>query len=107
LCEELNACYQVSAYHAVIMLTRAILDHVPPLFGCKNFAEVANNYAGMKSFKQSMEHLQGGARNIADLHLHGQVRAAESLPNATQVNFSPYLDLLLAEIVRRHKVTNP
>jgi hypothetical protein len=92
LCEELDYCYQVGAYHAVIMLTRAILDHVPPLFGCKNFAEVANNYAGTKSFKQSMDHLQGGARNIADLHLHGQVRAVESLPNATQVNFSQYLD---------------
>jgi len=107
LCEELNACYKVSAYHAVIMLTRAILDHVPPLFGCKNFAEVASNYAGAKSFKQSMAHLQGGARNIADLHLHGQVRAVESLPNATQVNFSQDLDLLLAEIVRHCKVTTP
>jgi hypothetical protein len=107
LCEEINACYQVGAYHAVIMLTRAILDHVPPLFGCKNFAEVANNYAGAKSFKQSMAHLQGGARNIADLHLHGRVREVESLPNATQVNFSQYLDLLLAEIVRHCKVTTP
>jgi len=50
LCEELNACYQVGAYHAVIMLTRAILDHVPPLFGYKSFTEVANNYAGTRSF---------------------------------------------------------
>ncbi len=106
LCEGLNACYQVGAYHAVIMLTRAILDHVPPLFGCKSFTEVANSYAGTRSFKQSMDHLQGGARNIADQHLHSQIRAVESLPNATQVNFSQHLDLLLAEIVRLHKVTS-
>ncbi len=39
LCEGLNACYQVGAYHAVIMLTRAILDHIPPLFGCKSYKE--------------------------------------------------------------------
>lgn len=105
LCEELNACYQVSAYHAVIILTRAILDHVPPLFGCKDFAGVANNYAGPRSFKQAMEHLHGGARKIADLHLHSPVGTKESLPNAIQVNFSQLLDLLLAEIVKRHKVT--
>ena len=36
-----------------------------------------------------------------------QVRAVESLPNATQVNFSPYLDLLLAEMVRHCKATTP
>jgi len=107
LCEELNACWQVGAYYAVIMLTRAIIDHVPPLFGCKSFAEVANNYAGSKSFKESMNHLERGARSIADQHLHVQIRAVESLPNATQVNFSQSLDLLLAEIIRRHKSTGP
>ena len=107
LCEELNACYQVDAYHAVIMLTRAILDHVPPLLECKNFEEVANNYSGAKSFRQAMGHLQGAARRIADLHLHVPVRAVESLPNATQVNFSQDLDFLLAEIVRHCKVIPP
>ena len=107
LCEELNACYQVDAYHAVIMLTRAMLDHVPPLLGFKNFAEVANHYSGASSFKQAMGHLQGAARRIADLHLHVPVRAVESLPNATQVNFSQDLNLLLAEIVRHCKTITP
>ena len=107
LCEELNECWQVGAYHAVIMLTRTILDHVPPLFGFTNFAEVANNYKGTKSFKRSMKHLESAARNIADEHLHVQVRTVESLPNATQVDFSQSLDVLLAEIVRRHKGTGP
>jgi hypothetical protein len=100
LCEEMNTCYKHSAYHGVIMLTRAILDHVPPLFGTKNFTEVANNYSGSKSFREAMEHLSNGARKIADAHLHVQIRPSESLPNATQVDFSQYLDVLLAEIIR-------
>lgn len=100
LCEEMNTCYTHGAYHGVMVLTRAILDHVPPLFGTKNFAEVANNYAGSKSFREAMDHLNNGARKIADAHLHLQIRPSESLPNATQVNFSQYLDVLLAEIIR-------
>jgi hypothetical protein len=86
---------------AVAMLVRAILDHVPPIFSCKNFAEVSNNYGGgSKSFKQSMANLESSSRKIADSHLHTQIRSKEILPNKTQVNFSNDLDVLLAEIVR-------
>ncbi len=100
LCEELVTCYREGCFHAVAMLTRAILDHVPPIFGLRAFAEVANNYAGAKSFKDAMAHLEGAARKIADAHLHLPIRASEALPNGTQVNFGPDLDVLLAEIVR-------
>lgn len=82
------------------MLVRSILDHVPPEFSCKSFSEVANNYAGSKSFKQSMAHLENSSRKIADAHLHTQIRKTESLPNKTQVNFTNDLDVLLAEIAR-------
>lgn len=100
IAEEIDASYRQGAYHAVAALTRALLDHVPPLFNCRSFAEVANNYGGTKSFRQSMEHLETSARRIADAHLHTQIRARETLPTATQVNFSNDLDVLLAEIVR-------
>jgi hypothetical protein len=100
-CEELNINYEGGCFLAVTMLGRAILDHVPPIFGCKNFTEVANNYSGgTKSFKQSMEHLDNSLRKIADAHLHVQIRKSEILPNRTQVNFSSDLDVMLAEIVR-------
>jgi hypothetical protein len=82
------------------MLTRAIIDHVPPIFGAKTFNEVASNYSGTKSFKDSMLHLSNSARKIGDSHLHVQVRSRESLPNRTQVDFSRDLDVLLGEIVR-------
>jgi hypothetical protein len=79
------------------------LDHVPPIFGCKSFAEVSNNYSGGKSFKESMKRLEDSSRKIADSYLHTQIRKSESLPNPTQVDFSNDLDVLLAEIARTNK----
>lgn len=100
LCEELNLCAQNQCLHATAMLTRAIIDHVPPIFKEKSFAGVANNYSGTKSFKISMRHLEQSARSIADGHLHSHIRNKEVLPTVTQVDFSRDLDVLLAEIVR-------
>ena len=100
LCDELNKCYANDCLLAVAMLTRAILDHVPPIFRCKTFAEVANSYPGSKSFKASMQHLETSSRKIADSHLHVQIRSKEALPSRVQVNFSNDLDVLLAEIAR-------
>ena len=37
LCEEINITYDGGALLATVMLTRAILDHVPPIFGQKAF----------------------------------------------------------------------
>ena len=85
---------------SVAMLVRAVTDHLPPVFDCKTFAEVANNYAGAKSFRGSMLHLHGSMKNIADAHLHVQVRKSETLPNEAQVDFRADLDALLAEVVR-------
>lgn len=99
--EELNVCSQADCHMATIMLVRAVLDHVPPIFGCSKFSEVANNFkAQQKSFKESMEHLDNSSRKIADQHLHCHIRKKEVLPNKTQVNFRNDLDVLLAEIVR-------
>lgn len=99
LCEELNKCYSTNCIFAIAMLERAILDHVPPIFGFNNFEEVANNYAG-RSFKNSMKNLQNSLRNIADSHLHGSIRTKEILPSINQVFFASDLDVLLSEIVR-------
>jgi hypothetical protein len=101
LCEELNTAFQEECYFATAMLTRGLLDHVPPMFGFGTFSEVANNYAGGgKSFKGTMQHLQNASRNVADGHLHQQIRKSETLPTAQQVNFAASLDVLLSEIVR-------
>jgi hypothetical protein len=100
LCEELNIASREECHFATAALTRALIDHVPPLFGKKNFGEVANNYAGTKSFREAMEQLDSAAKKVADGHLHTQIRKSETLPTAQQVNFASGLDVLLSEIVR-------
>jgi hypothetical protein len=100
LCEELNASHDNDCHMTTAMLVRAIVDHVPPIFCCKSFDEVANNYKGAKSFRDSMRHLNQSLRNIADAHLHVQIRASEILPTDQQVDFRAGLDVLLAEVVR-------
>lgn len=101
LCHELNVAHANDCLLSVAMLVRTITNHVPPAFGCKNFAEVANNLAVDKSLKKSLEQLDSSLKNIADYNLHQQIRQTESLPTATQVDFKQDLDRLLEEVVRR------
>lgn len=105
ICEELNKASSVKNSISASLLVRALIDHIPPIFNCNNFSEVANNYSGgTKSFKKSMMNLDNSLRNIADNNIHSQVRVKEVLPNLTQIDFTPELDLLLSEIVRTLQV---
>jgi hypothetical protein len=99
MCEELNSSFAKENYLASAMLLRAITDHVPPIFGAKNFAEYASSVAS-RSHKGNMENLQRSLRNIADGVLHQQIRDRESLPTDTMVDFRQDLDVLLAEVLR-------
>lgn len=99
LCNEINIANNSSSYYSVLMLIRAILDHVPPIFDKTSFNEVANN-CGTKSFKDAMRHLNESSRKIADGYLHQHIRRSESTPTETQVNYSQDVDFLLGEIVR-------
>jgi hypothetical protein len=100
LLKELNLAHANEMHMATAMLVRAITDHIAPIFDKRSFSELANHYPGAKSFNDQMKHLDSSLRKIADSHLHQQVRASEVLPTATQVDFRPGLDVLLAEIVR-------
>ena len=82
------------------MLLRAVIDHVPPVFGVRTFAEVASNYEGGRSFRSMMRRLDEGLRKAADIHLHSAIRKKEVLPEFTQVNFRSELDFLLSEVIR-------
>ena len=100
LIEELNIAFAQGCWMSVAMLVRAIVDHVPPIFGVKTFSEVVNNYSWNSSHKREMERLDKSLRNVADAHLHLQIRNKEVLPNQTQVDFKAPLDVLLSEIIR-------
>lgn len=100
LCEELNRCFGASSFFATAALVRTIINHVPPLFGARTFAEVANNIGG-KSDKKSLLRLETASRDISNSALHQQIQKKEVLPTAIQVDFKNELDVLLGEIVRR------
>lgn len=97
---ELNIAHQNNLYLTTGILVRAIIDHVPPVFGFLSFAEVANNCKGTKSFKSAMKRLNDSLRNLADSYLHVQIRKIESLPTFNQVDFRAELDALLSEVSR-------
>ncbi len=98
---ELDRAYIGHSFLSCTLLIRAILDHVPPIFGLTSFTQVANNYAGGgRSFRESMQHLENASRKVADSYLHSQIRGRESVPTKTQVEFRADIDVLIAEVVR-------
>ena len=99
LCEELNSSLDHGNLIATGLLVRTILDHVPPLFGQRNFTEVANNYAH-RAIKKSLQTLDSSVRYVSDSLLHQQIRKSESLPNRVTVDSARDLDVLLAEVAR-------
>jgi hypothetical protein len=100
LLRELNVAYNNDAHFTTGILVRAVIDHIPPIFGFATFPEVANNYKGTKSFKSAMQRLNDSLRNLADSYLHVQIRKIESLPTLNQVDFRAELDALLSEVSR-------
>ena len=99
LLKEMNVAHVHESLLSIPMLVRAVIDHVPPIFGRSSFAEVCGAY-GSRSFKDSMNNLDKSSRKIADSYLHTPIRIRENLPTAVQVNFRHDLDVLLQEIVR-------
>jgi len=102
-CEEINKCYANECYLAVAMLTRAIMDHVPPIFGQATFSQVASSHGG-QSIKKSLQQLEKSLRPIADQYLHQQIRSRESTPAQTEVQpFIPNLSVLLDHVILKLK----
>jgi hypothetical protein len=100
-CRELNITYSHRCFFATAGVLRALVDHVPPIFGAKDFSQVANNTPFPKSVRESIQHLDRSLRSIADATLHRQIGKKETLPTVTQVGFQADLDVLLAQVVER------
>ena len=103
LCKEINIAWQIGNYFTVVALVRTIIHHIAPIFGFSDFTQKASNYSGGPSFKKLMQNLLNSTKNIADSHLHSQIKKKDTLPNDTQVDFKNDLDFLLMEIVRLTK----
>jgi hypothetical protein len=100
LCEELNDAYGRANYLSCALLIRAVMNHVPPVFGCQTFAQVTAQCG--KSLKAVFERLEDSARPIADLHTHALIRAKESVPTKHQVEpYKASFELLMQEVIAR------
>jgi hypothetical protein len=99
-CREINSSFYHGNVVACLLLIRTILNHVPPVFGWRSFAEVTAN-AG-KSLKNNLDHLESGLRNLADLYAHQPIRKSEQYPTKAQVEpFRAHLEVLLHEVLGR------
>lgn len=97
-CEELNDAYRRGHYLTSALLIRAVMNHVPPIFGQTSFSGVVGQAS--RSIKPMLERLEKEARPIADLHTHYMIRAKEPLPTRNQIE--PYkgcFELLINEII--------
>lgn len=84
-----------------ILLTRTILNHVPPVFEFETFAQVAANYrGGGNSFKRAAERLENHSRKVADRLAHMPIRNKEVAPIMGEVNFAAEIESILAEFCR-------
>ena len=98
LCNELDDNYSLENYYSCAMLLRAILDHIPPVFGKINFPDVCAQHGGI-SFKDIMKPLNETAKKIGDHYLHTQISKKVLAVTKTQINFQANLDMLLNEVV--------
>ena len=85
---------------AAVLLIRAVMNHVPPVFGATSFKEVASH--SNRSIKAILERLEDDARPIADLHNHMHIRKAEHVPTKNQIEpYKSAFEILIGEVVAR------
>jgi hypothetical protein len=97
-CEELNDAYGRGNYLSCVLLIRAVMNHVPPIFGLNTFADVTAQSG--RSLKSIFEQLEDNARPIADLHSHALIRNRENLPTKHQVEpYKASFELLIQEVI--------
>ncbi len=100
---ELNENYGRGNYLSCSLLIRAIINHIPPLFGQRTFAQVVAGSS--RSVKSILGQLDEGARDIGDLHSHEIVDGNSSPPTKNQVEpYKPPFEVLYREIERRLRV---
>lgn len=97
-CEEINSSFSIENYIATTLLIRALINHIPPVFGQKTFQQVMSQVS--KSRRELFKPLEEISRDVADLHTHDLIRHKENLPTRNQVEpFKPSLEVLLHEVV--------
>lgn len=100
LCEEVNSSYSAGNFFAVGMLSRALKDHVPPIFGYNNINEILQDGNISKSDRDSLKILHDN-KHIQDGFLHSHIKKKETLATASSVEYRPQIDVLLRMIIEK------
>ncbi|WP_143202419.1 hypothetical protein [Amycolatopsis sp. CB00013] len=95
---ELNENYASENVYACHALLRAILDHVPPVFGQKTFGSVIDQYGWGRTDKKYMKRLEE-FRAQADDALHRQIRPREDILDFHDLPPRAWVNRLLDEAV--------
>ncbi|TNC23726.1 hypothetical protein [Amycolatopsis alkalitolerans] len=98
LLRELNENYASENVYACHALLRAILDHVPPIFGQPNFGSVASQYRPRSSDKKYSENLEK-FRLQADDAMHRQVREREDILQFDDLPLRAWVNRLVDEVI--------
>jgi hypothetical protein len=93
---ELNDNYARGNGYAVHALLRAILDHIPPLLGCANFAAVVNNYRWSRTDQGYMHKLLDFKLQADDV-LHRQISTKGDLLGLDDAPPRAWVNRLLQE----------
>lgn len=104
LARELNSNYAADQPYACHMLLRAILDHVPPVFGYQKFAQVVSNHSWGVTDSKYVKKL-AEARNASDDVLHRQIGTRRSRIGMEDLPPRPYVNALLQELLNVLSVT--
>jgi hypothetical protein len=97
-CREINGTFSSGYYLSTALLIRALINHIPPIFGQERFDQVVSQ--STRSRKEIFKPLDDIARDIGDLHTHDTIRHKEVLPTRRQLEpFKPNVEFLLQEII--------
>ncbi len=106
MCNEINSSFRNGNVVATILLMRAVLNYVPPIFGHDTFPQVVASSG--RSLRDSLDHLENGLRKIADFHTHRRLGSADLCPTRAQVEpFKPQFELLLQQVVATVEAGQP
>jgi len=98
MCEELNDNYARGNYISSALLLRAIINHVPSVFGERTFSAVVAKSG--RSLKAVLSRLDDDARPMTDLHTHFLMRQSEHIPTKNQLEpFKPGFEMLIQEVI--------
>ncbi|MEV7535462.1 hypothetical protein [Streptomyces hydrogenans] len=100
LCHELNSNHAAQNPYACVALVRAITDHIPPIFGHKDFAQVAANHSfSMQRTDKAHAKYLAEFKDIAHDALHRPIGPSVHIHTMDDVPAPTRLRAVLHELV--------